>query len=582
MERKSYIISQQFMKFFVPTIMMNMALSMSIVIDGMIVGNILGPEALAAVNLVLPVTLIFNSLYVLLSMGGSALYAVALGRREKERAQQIFTVALAAMMTASLVVVLSGLFFCDSIAKALTGNAPNLTELVYNYLSIVMLAAPLLIVVPGLVYFIRSSGNVRMASTVLITANVINLFLDLVYICAFNLGIKGAALATGTGYLIGLLVALYGVLHCETLKPRAVLAGDAVKLLKETALTGLPNAISMVLNFFRLTCINAIVMVYLGSSGVTAFSVCTSCLSIVSMFVSGSAQTMGPLLGTLYGEGDTRGVRFTVKKAACITGISTLSLLVLFEIFSRQITGMFGVSDAQQMAVAVEALRIYALSLPVMGILFVAMCMYPILGFKKLSSSVALLEGFLIVVPAAYVLARLFGPAGIWAAFPVGELGTLLILFLITRRIQQKRPEVHGLFLLENDRKKNVMDVTMIQEISQAVALSEKAIGFCRENQVPTITANKVGLALEEMAVNTIKQKKEERKKSYIDVRITIGEDQICISVRDNGAPYHPFLPEHATGDFDHIRMVLAITDEAVYDNILGMNSSIMKIQIKN
>lgn len=582
MERKSYIISQQFMKFFIPTIMMNMALSMSIVIDGMIVGNILGPEALAAVNLVLPVTLIFNSLYVLLSMGGSALYAVALGRREKERAQQIFTVALAAMLTASLVVVLSGLFFCDSIAKALTGNAPNLTELVYNYLSIVMLAAPLLIVVPGLVYFIRSSGNVRMASTVLITANVINLFLDLVYICAFNLGIKGAALATGTGYLIGLLVALYGVLHCETLKPRAVLAGDAVKLLKETALTGLPNAISMVLNFFRLTCINAIVMVYLGSSGVTAFSVCTSCLSIVSMFVSGSAQTMGPLLGTLYGEGDTKGVRFTVKKAACITGISTLSLLVLFEIFSRQITGMFGVTDAQQMAVAVEALRIYALSLPVMGILFVAMCMYPILGFKKLSSSVALLEGFLIVVPAAYVLARLFGPAGIWAAFPVGELGTLLILFLITRRIQQKRPEVHGLFLLENDRKKNVMDVTMIQEISQAVALSEKAIGFCRENQVPTITANKVGLALEEMAVNTIKQKKEERKKSYIDVRITIGEDQICISVRDNGAPYHPFLPEHATGDFDHIRMVLAITDEVVYDNILGMNSSIMKIHIKN
>lgn len=50
-------------------------------------------------------------------------------------------------------------------------------------------------------------------------------------------------------------------------------------------------------------------MMYLGSSGVTAFSVCTSCLSIVSMFVGGSAQTMGPLLGTLYGEGDTRGVR---------------------------------------------------------------------------------------------------------------------------------------------------------------------------------------------------------------------------------------------------------------------------------
>lgn len=580
LERKSYIVSRQFTKFFIPTIMMTMALSMSIVIDGMIVGNILGPEALAAVNLVLPVTLIFNSLYVLFGVGGSALYSVALGRREKERARQFYTASLAAMLAASLLVLLVGLFLCGSIADALTGNAPNLTEPVYDYLKIVMLEAPLLIVVPGLVYFIRSSGKVRTASAALITANVVNLLLDLVYIVGFDMGIKGAALATGTGYFTGLLIALYGVFHCETLKPEAVPAGDAVGLLKETVSTGLPNTINTVLNFFRLTCINGIVMMYLGSSGVTAFSVCTSCLSIVSMFVGGSAQTMAPLLGTLYGEGDTRGVRFTVKKAVCITGISTVILLVFFEVFARQITGMFGVSDAGQTAIAMEALRIYAWNLPVMGVLFVAMCVYPILGFKKLSGFIALLEGFFLVVPAAFLLARLFGPAGIWAAFPAGEFGTLLILFLITKRIRKKRPGLQGLFLLEKEQKKNVLDVTMIQEISQAVALSEKAIRFCRENRVPDITANKVGLALEEMAVNIIKQKKKERKKSYMDVRITIGEEQICISVRDNGAPYHPFLSENMAGDFDNIRMVLAITDEALYDNILGMNSSIMKISI--
>ena len=156
MERKGYIVSRQFVKFFIPTIMMTMALSMSIVIDGMIVGNILGSEALAAVNLVLPVTLIFNSLYVLFGVGGSALYSVALGRREKGRAQQFFTAALAAMLAASLLIMVGGLFLCGGMADALTGNAPNLTELVYDYLRIVMLAAPLLVVVPGLVYFVRS------------------------------------------------------------------------------------------------------------------------------------------------------------------------------------------------------------------------------------------------------------------------------------------------------------------------------------------------------------------------------------------------------------------------------------------
>lgn len=67
-----------------------------------------------------------------------------------------------------------------------------------------------------------------------------------------------------------------------------------------------------------------------------------------------------------------------------------------------------------------------------------------------------------------------------------------------------------------------------------------------------------------------------------MDVRITIGEEQICISVRDNGAPYHPLLAENTDGDLDNIRMILAITDEAVYDNILGMNSTIMKIRRKD
>lgn len=89
----------------------------------------------------------------------------------------------------------------------------------------------------------------RTASAALITANVVNLLLDLVYIGGLNMGIKGAALATGTGYFTGLLIALYGVFRCETLKPEAVSAPAAVSLLKETVSTGLPNTINTVLNF---------------------------------------------------------------------------------------------------------------------------------------------------------------------------------------------------------------------------------------------------------------------------------------------------------------------------------------------
>lgn len=576
-ERKSYIVSQQFMKFFMPTVLMTMALSMSIVVDGMIVGNLLGPDALAAVNLVLPVTLIFNSLYVLFGTGGSTLFSIALGQREKERAKQLFTLSVITMLVSAALVFLVGMFVCKPISEALTRNAPNLTGLVYDYLKIVMMVAPLLILVPGLVYFVRATGSIKVASATLIIANVVNLILDLVYIGKLHWGINGAALATGSGYLVGLGIALYGVIKAEELKLVVIRISDAFGLIKEIMATGAPSTINTCLNFFRLTSINAIVMLYLGSDGVTAFSVCTSCLSIVAMFVGGSAQTMGPLLGTLYGERDMKGVRFTVRKAVTITGISTLVLLAVFEMFSAQITGLFGVTDVRQIAIAVQALRIYAVSLPFMGILFVTMSVYSVIGFRKLSSTIAFLEGFAIVVPVAWLLARAVGPAGIWMAFVVGEVLTIFILLILTTRIRKKRPQLRGMFLLEEDAQSKSLDVTMIQTVTQATELSVAAIRFCQENQVPEITANKVGVALEEMAVNTIKRKKNERKKSYIDVRITIDEKVVCISFRDNGLPYNPFNDKEVQGEFDNIGLVLAIADETIYDNILGMNSTIIK-----
>ena len=580
-ERKGYIIGQQFMKFFLPTVLMTMALSLSTVVDGMIVGNILGPDALAAVNLVLPVTLLFNTVYVLFGVGGSTLFSVALGERDHERARQLFTVSVGAMVVTAVMVLFIGLFLCRHIAQGLTGNAPNLTELVYQYIRVVMLAAPFLIVVPGLVYFLRSSGAVRIASSTLIVANLVNLALDIIFIVIFHSGIGGAALATACGYLVGLLIALWGIRRSKELR-FSKKHEHPLRMAREMAGTGLPSAVNTSLNFFRLTSINAIVMMYLGSDGVTAFSVCTSCLSIVSMFISGSAQTMIPLLGTLHGEKDTAGIRFTIRKAIFIFFSSTLLLLLMFETVPAQITALFGVTAPAQVSIAVEAIRIFALSLPFTGILFLFMCVYQVLGYRKLSNMIALLEGFAIVVPAAWLLARLFGPHGIWWAFLIGELLTLAVLGGAIAAIRSKHRELTGVFLLEKAGQDKMLDVTMIQTDKQATDLSSQAIQFCKENQVPELTANKVGVALEEMAVNTVLRNRKADKKAYIDVRLIMDEECILISFRDNGPPFNPLEKKDEAEEFDNINVAIAMSSEISYDNILGMNCSMIKIKREN
>ena len=579
-ERKGTIINQQFMKFFFPTILMTMALSLSTVIDGIIVGNILGPDALAAVNLVLPITLLFNSVYVLIGVGGSTLYSVALGKRQKEHARQLFTISVLAMVLVAVVMCLLGLLVSRLLSEALTANAPNLTQLVFDYLKVVMLASPFLILVPGLVYFLRSTGEVKLASTVLITANVVNLALDIVYIALFKSGIGGAALATGSGYFVGLLIALYGIYRARELRFYK-LPSHTMKTLGQIMRTGLPMTINTALNFFRLTCINAIVMVYLGSDGVTAFSVCTSCLSIVSMFVGGSAQTMIPLLGTLYGEQDFGGIRFTIRKALTITITAALVLLLIFEAIPAQITGAFGVTDPDQVAIAAEAIRIFAISLPFMGLMFISMCVYQVLGYQNLSSVVALLEGFAIVVPAAWILSKLLGEAGIWIAFPVGEIATILFLVLYTKSVRKKRPKARGIFLIEEEAEEAMLDVTITKEAVQAAQLSQKAVEFCRDNGLGEVLSGRVGVALEEMAVNTIENQKKSKKRSHIDVRLNLEQERITIIFKDNGEPLDPLKGIEDAREFGYIAVAKAISNDISYDYILGMNRSIVTINRK-
>ncbi|CAK7063885.1 MAG: hypothetical protein EUB_00664 [Eubacterium sp.] len=579
-ERKGNIIEQQFMKFFFPTVLMTMALSLSTVVDGIIVGNILGPDALAAVNLVLPITLLFNSVYVLVGVGGATLYSVALGKREKEYAKQLFTLSVLAMALVSAVIFVLGLFICRPLAEILTANAQNLTELVFDYMRVVMLAAPFLILAPGLVYFLRSTGEVKLASSVLIIANVVNLTLDVVYIVFLKTGIGGAALATGTGYLVGLFVALFGIYRAKELRFCRV-PDNKLKTLIQIMSTGLPMTINTALNFFRLTCINAIVMVYLGSNGVTAFSVCTSCLSIVSMFVGGSAQTMIPLLGTLYGERDIEGVRFTIRKAIAITGTATLILLFFFETIPVQITSLFGVTDPVQISIAVEAIRIYAISLPFMGLLFISICVYQVMGYQSLSSVVAFLEGFAIVVPAAWILSKIFGAVGIWAAFPVGEILTIICIFIYTKTVRKKNPNASGFFLIEKERDETMLDVTLSQEAAQVVGLSDAAIRFCIDNGIDKTTAGRVGVVLEEMAVNTIENQPENRrkkKKQYIDIRLILEDEAISIIFKDNGYPMDPLKTRETQNQFSNLAVAEAVSSDIAYDYILGMNCSVVKI----
>ncbi len=461
-ERNGKLIQSVFKKYFLPTIMMTMALSIGIIVDGIIVGNTLGSDALAAVNLVLPVTLCFSTIYALFGVGGSVLASIAKGMRDNRRADVSFTLSILMMFTFSIIFLVAGLVFLDQLARLLAGNS-TFQPLVREYLSILIYGAPLLIVVPGIVYFVRADGRPSLASTVLLVANAVNLILDLVFILGFKMGIGGASLATVLGYAVGLLVLLGYFLSNERSLHFIYFRKEELKAVAKIAICGIPSAVGASLMFIKILSINAIVLARLGPSGMVAFSVCLSCLSFVSMFIAGTAQTMMPIVATLYGEKDHAGVRYTVIRALKVVMLSSTFLVLVFELFPGTVLYVFGIRGGAELIQGSQAIRIFALSLIGTGFSFLMMYYFQIIQRSLIATVITIVQGVAVVVPGAFLLSIFWGSIGIWIAFLLTEICTFVLILVITKVIAKRSDgSLEGLFLLTRSAAEQyLLDVTI-------------------------------------------------------------------------------------------------------------------------
>lgn len=581
-ERNGKLIQGVFKKYLLPTILMTMALSMGLIVDGIIVGNTLGSDALAAVNLVLPVSLCFNTVCVMFGIGGSVLASIAKGKRENHRADVLFTLSVLMMLAVSLVFLFAGSFFSGHLTRLLAGDS-NLQPLTAAYLEIFIYGAPLLIVVPGMVYFVRADGRPNLASAVLIVANVVNLVLDLVFILGFNMGIRGAALASVIGYAIGFLVLLVYFLKKGRSLHFTSFHRKELRAAAKIVVCGTPSAVGSCLMFAKILSINAIVLARIGSLGMVAFSVCLSCLSFVSMFIAGVAQTMMPIVATLYGEKDYAGVRFTVKRALQVVMLSSVLLVIVFELFPNVLLHLFGINNAMELGLGSQAIRIFALSLIGTGFSFVMLYYFQIIQRSALATSIAVVQGFAVVVPSALLLSGFWGSYGIWISFLLAEITVFILILIVTKRLAKRSGgNLTGLFLLAGPAEdEQILDVTIGNERSEAVGLSEKVIQFCLAYKVEAKTANHIGLAVEEMAVNTIEHGYKKNDKNHIDIMIRIREDEVIIALRDNGIPFDPTLykeEDENTYSCSGILLVKALAQSINYTRMIGLNSTIISL----
>lgn len=545
-QRNGRLLHKRFAEYFIPTVLMAVALSMSIVVDGIIVGNMLGPEALAAVNLGSPLIMAYSAAFCLFGIGGSILVAFYKGKRDHAAADAVFTVSCLCLALFSLAFAAAGLAFREELAVLLSGGNAALTEPVLRFITPLLYGCPLLIMVPGLVYFIRTDGRPKLAALALIAANVINLGCDVAFIALLG-DIQAAGIATVTGYALGgCLLFVYALSKRRGL--RFVAPGGFLRLSGSVVKAGLPSGLSMLFTFIKIFCINRLVLSIAGETGMVAFSVCIACWSLASMFIAGASQTMMPMIGVLSGEGDFRGIRFVFRRALTVLMVSSVALLALLELFPGGILRFFGVRGAEQLAMGIDAIRLFALCLPGMAFTFLMLYYAQTMRRQSMALAITAIEGVAVVVPVAWLLSRLMGLPGVWIAFSVAEMAAVAAIFVMARHARKTSGgTLKGLLMLpEPGADAAVLDVTIRNLVEEAVTLSEAVTCFCRDNGLDAVTAARLGLAVEEMAVNTARHGGGVPGENHIDIAVSIRDGEVRVSFRDDGRPFNPAA--HADG----------------------------------
>jgi Na+-driven multidrug efflux pump/anti-sigma regulatory factor (Ser/Thr protein kinase) len=581
--RTSNLVDSKYRQFFFASMLTTASVSMSVFVDGILVGNMINSSGLAAVNLVMPVTMLYTTLVSLLGVGASSCIAVKKGQRSHQEADEIFTASLFFALVFSLLLTVLQKIFLNEIVGFIVKDVA-LRGYVGGYLGTLLYLTPFIVFVSVLMNGARTEGLGRLTALVLVAANLLNLVCDYIFMGPLGLGIAGAAAATITGYVVSLFLSgVYVFSKNRTLRFKFSLL-EAPRLLcahlLEIVSSGFPAAMAGLLLGVRAYVINTLALAAAGSAGAAAYSVYSSASTIAYMFIMAAVSTMCPLAGTFYGEMDAAGVRFSVKKALRVILTATVFIAAFFCLFPNVVMRAYGVTEPSFAATGAECLRIASVSFPLIGLANLFIGYYMAVRKKRLAASLSILEGIAFVAPLAFVLERTAGAAGLWWSLPLSEAATVLAGWLLYKRENRRAGgRYSNMLMLEPVSDCRLIDFSVENNVEKAVAASHEAEKQLRTDGIANVLAAQVAMAVEEMCVNICRYGYRLDKKCFIDVRIRVmADNRLVISIRDDGVCFNPLEyrnEEESEGYLvGGIEIVKAMAEKVSYDRILDMNNT--------
>ncbi len=569
MKRNGTLLNKKYRSLLVATLAMTASTYLSSILDGIMVGQILGTVQLYAINLTTSIVFLRSIPIAMFTFGGNTLSVIHKSKRDQKSADAVFTLSFWAGILSTVLISIVGIATMVPTAQILAQGKEELVGLVIDYLLPLWVLTPLVAVVNQTAAYARTDGLRKLATALPIVANIINLICDYIYMAIFGWGVAGAGWATVTGYVVGTLLTL---IYFKSAKRTVHFTKEALKKLKmlgKIFSVGLPSALIYVCNFLRLFFTNAIILSFTGVMGGKIASVSFSLNSLAFILVEGASMTLLPILGALYGEKDANGQRITLRYGMIVTVALSVFVLIVSELFPVQLAALYGLNDAATADIFAVTFRIFSINIPILAVIYVMRTFFQATKQRGLANLLVMLDGVLTIVPLMYWFAH-YDIYWLWMSFPVSKAVTVLITLIamvISKKIQNKKN------ILGIEEEDGVMyDFSIKNDIPEAIRASEEAMKFCKEQNVPENTVNAIGVTVEELCHNIATYSKS-KGNGAVDVCVRVMPDKVNVRLRDDGAEFDPTdYIDNSGKRITGLELVRMLSSSINYNRVLGFN----------
>ncbi|MGL5347505.1 MAG: MATE family efflux transporter [Peptostreptococcaceae bacterium] len=421
-------MTNQFLKYAVPSALALCISSLYTVIDGIFVGQGVGDSALAAVSIVLPFIVIIFGIANMLAVGGGALVSKNVGADKIDKAVNIFRQVFKLLLIISCAISALCTVFTEQIVTLL-GATNTLKPLSIEYLKYYgIFCIPNLI---GIVLnsFVRNDNRPKLAMISTIAGAITNVILDYIFIFPLNMGLKGAAIATGLGQIVTVLILLP-----HFFKSTGYLSFKNVPLDKDTIKSvssiGFPS-------FFGQASFSIIVFLHnialanlIGELGISTYSIINYVTNNIYMILLGLTFGAQPLLSFNFGQ-QSKEKMLSIYNINCVASWTiSITAFIICSLFGHQIVGVF-TSDPQIITLGYTALKISSFAYIIAGINLNTVVYFQAIEMPKYSNLICLFRSIIFLPICLVILPKVFGLNGIWISVLASETITYIIMRII-------------------------------------------------------------------------------------------------------------------------------------------------------